>query len=81
MEESESRPATGRRSHDSAIPTAASWSIVATRTGFPVSMHSTYGVPGGYSSTSPVGNAASHRGDPSSVATASRRSSWEPSGG
>ena len=47
MEVSDSRPATGRRSHDSAMLTAASVSSMATRTGLPVSMHSTYGVPGG----------------------------------
>ncbi len=81
MDASDSRLATGRRSQDSAMLTAAWWSIMVTRTGLPVSMHSTYGVPGGYSSTSPVGNAASQPGEPSSVATASRRSSWEPSGG
>ena len=82
MDASDSSSATGRRSHDSAMLTAAS--VVQHRPPgracrCPCTPRT--GVPGGYSSTSPVGNAASQPGEPSSVATASRRSSWEPSGG
>jgi len=73
MDDPDNRLAIGRRSHDSASSTASSVVIAGSRSGRPVRMHSVYGVPAGYRSTSPVGNVASQSGLLSSVAIAIRR--------